>query len=200
MEIPREEMERLLFFEQTRERLNAEYKKNPHDPESLTRLGQTLVELAQFSQGQDSFDLIADAISKLEEAVDIDPKGSDTFWWLGNAHTTQGFQTPDPLLANICFQKAASRFKEAIDLDPTNDSYRKSLEVSLKGPELHQEIQKQMALQQQLAIHAAPAEPKVRKKKESEFFYDVAGWVILISGVVAFLSMKGSGGPPAPGR
>lgn len=208
MEIPREEMERILFFEKTREQAAAEHEKNPHDPEALTKLGQTLVELSQFVQGQDSFDLINDAIVKLEEAVNVDPKRDDALWWLGNAHTTQGFQTPDPLLANICFQKAAGRFQEAINLEPTNESYRKSLEVSLKGPELHQEIQKQMAFQQQLAagVQQAPqADSKsAKKKKSSDFGYDVAGWVILVAGLtawLAFLSMKtGPAGPPASGR
>ncbi|CAI7800927.1 unnamed protein product, partial [Closterium sp. NIES-54] len=68
------------------------------------------------------------------------------------------------------------------------------------GPELHQEVQKQMALQQALgaAVHPSSMDaPKVQKKKKSsDLWYDVAGWVILSVGVVAWLSILSARAPP----
>ena len=80
----------------------------------------------------------ADALEKLQEAVTLDANCHEALWWIGNAHTTQGFQVPDPQQAAVCFTKAAKVFKQAIERDPTNDSYRKSLEVSLKVIRSHQ--------------------------------------------------------------
>ncbi|CAI5951676.1 unnamed protein product [Closterium sp. NIES-65] len=258
----------------TREQAMAEFKKNPHDADNLTKLGRTLVELAQFIQGQESNEMLddavskfdqalkiapsrpdtlwwlgnahttrgfqtpdaqcstpllsffpfPDAVSKFDEALKIAPSRPDTLWWLGNAHTTRGFQTPDATLANVSFEKASDCFRKALDADPSNDAYRKSLEISLKGPELHQEVQKQMALQQALgaavhpssmdapkvlkqmalqqalgaAVHPSSMDaPKVQKKKKSsDLWYDVAGWVILSVGVVAWLSILSARAPP----
>ncbi|CAI5462926.1 unnamed protein product [Closterium sp. Yama58-4] len=193
---------RELFIHEpwTREQAMAEFKKNPHDADNLTKLGRTLVELAQFIQGQESNEMLDDAVSKFDEALKIAPSRPDTLWWLGNAHTTRGFQTPDATLANVSFEKASDCFRKALDADPSNDAYRKSLEISLKGPELHQEVQKQMALQQALgaAVHPSSMDaPKVQKKKKSsDLWYDVAGWVILSVGVVAWLSILSARAPP----
>eukprot|EP00475_Leptophrys_vorax_P046069 TRINITY_DN9758_c0_g1_i1.p1 TRINITY_DN9758_c0_g1~~TRINITY_DN9758_c0_g1_i1.p1 ORF type:complete len:206 (-),score=29.05 TRINITY_DN9758_c0_g1_i1:502-1119(-) len=202
MEIPREDFERIMFFEQTRAQAMAEFERNPHDAENLTKLGRTLVELAQFIQGQESNNMLDDAVSKFEESLKLAPGKADTLWWLGNAHTTRGFQTPDAMLANVSFDKASDSFRKALDVDPSNEAYRKSLEISLKGPELHQEVQKQMALQQAVAAAVHPSSmdaPKVpKKKKSSDFGYDVAGWVILTVGVVAWLSLLSARAPPPP--
>jgi hypothetical protein len=54
----REELERLMFFEQTREKAAADYARSPNDPDNLTRWGGALLELAHFRQGQDSIDMV----------------------------------------------------------------------------------------------------------------------------------------------
>lgn len=59
---------------------------------------------------------ISDAVVKLDEAVKLDSSRGDSFWWLGNAHTTRGFQTPDPEQAGVSFEKAQDCFRKAIDL------------------------------------------------------------------------------------
>jgi len=35
-------------------------------------------------------------------------------WWLGNAHTTQGFNSTDAVKAGLLFDKAAECFRAAI--------------------------------------------------------------------------------------
>eukprot|EP00246_Nothoceros_aenigmaticus_P009223 TRINITY_DN245_c0_g1_i3.p1 TRINITY_DN245_c0_g1~~TRINITY_DN245_c0_g1_i3.p1 ORF type:complete len:180 (+),score=28.78 TRINITY_DN245_c0_g1_i3:77-616(+) len=149
--IPREELERLMFFEQAREKAAADYIRSPKDPDNLTRWGGALLELAQFRQGQDSIDMVQDAVSKLEEALRISPKKHDAHWCLGNAYTSQGFLVSETEKANDYFRKAVRCFQQALDEDPDSDLYQKALEMTLKAPALHQELQKQLASQQVVA-------------------------------------------------
>jgi len=200
--LPREELERLMFFEQMREQAMVEYRNNPKDVNSLVKLGRTQVELAQFVQGPDSVDLISDAMAKLAEAVKLDTKRHEAYWWLGNAHATQAFQTIDFGQATDLFGQATQFYQKALTIDPSNDNYKKALEVAEKGPELHQEIHKQLAQQQ--VLMAGPTPPGIdrdakgsKKKKSSDFWYDVAGWVIL-SVVLAGALIVVNGHKPQP--
>lgn len=204
--IPQEELQRLMIFEENMKQATAEYKRNPKDVENLTKLGRNLVELAQFMQGPDAVEMIDDAVSKLEEAVTMAPKKHDALWWLGNAHTTKGFQTPEAVLAHASFQKAAVVFRQALEIEPRNEAYRKSLEVSLKAPELHEELHKQMAMQAAvtgMGQGGAESSKAPKKKKSSDLWYDVAGWVVLAVGLVTYLGFvnmrAAAAAPPAPG-
>ncbi|KAJ8761152.1 hypothetical protein K2173_001208 [Erythroxylum novogranatense] len=89
------EFDRLLFFEHARKAAEAAYANNPLDSDNLTRWGGSLLELAQFQSVPDSKKMIAEGISKLEEALVIDAKKHETIWCLGNAHTSLAFLTPD---------------------------------------------------------------------------------------------------------
>ena len=57
----------------------------------------------------------ADGITKLEESLQINPKKHEAIWYLGNAHTSYAFLTPDQDLANESFEKAAVYFQQAAD-------------------------------------------------------------------------------------
>ncbi|KAF2316397.1 hypothetical protein GH714_041738 [Hevea brasiliensis] len=149
------EFDRILFFEHASKTAEATYVKDPLDAENLTRWGGALLELAQFQTVTDSKKMILDGISKLEEALLVQPKKHDTLWCLGNAHTSFAFLTPDQDEAKESFEKATVFFQQAVDEDPENEIYRRSLEVAAKAPELHMEIHKHGLAQQ--AIGAAPA-------------------------------------------
>jgi tetratricopeptide (TPR) repeat protein len=197
----REELERLMFFEQTREKAAADYIRSPTDPDNLTRWGGALLELAHFRQGQDSIDMVQDAVSKLEEALRINPRKHDALWCLGNAHTSQGFLVTETDKANDYFKKAARCFQQALDEEPHNELYQKALEMTEKAPSLHQELQKQLA--SQAAIGGGPAAGPVKqagakKKKDSDFKYDVMGWIVLAVGVIAWVGLAKSNMPPPP--
>lgn len=149
------DFDRLLYFEGTRRQAEEKYAQNPYDAENLTKWGGALLELSQFQSVPESKKMILDAISKLEEALQVNPKNHDTLWVLGNAHTSQAFLTPDEDEARVYFDRATLYFQQAATEDPSNELYRKSLEVAAKAPELHMEIHKHGSLQQ--AMGTAPS-------------------------------------------
>ncbi|XP_020261069.1 mitochondrial import receptor subunit TOM20-like [Asparagus officinalis] len=203
MDLPQNDFDRLIFFEHARKAAEATYAKNPLDAENLTRWGGALLELSQFQNGTDCVKMVTDSVSKLEEALEINPAKSDTLWCLGNAHTSHAFYTPDHDEANIYFAKATQCFEQAVEMEPGNELYVKSLDMSSKAPELHLELQRQMASQQAPLGGASASNAKAskkKKKKESDLKYDVLGWVILAVAVVAWVGMAKSQVPPPPSR
>ncbi|KAG8475283.1 hypothetical protein CXB51_032118 [Gossypium anomalum] len=126
------ELDRLLFFEQARKISEATYASNPLDADNLTRWAGALLELSQFQSVPDSQKMIQDAISKLEEAFSINPKKHDALWCMGNAQASFAFLTNKEGEAKPYFEKVAQYFQQAVDEDPRNEIYLKSLEISAK--------------------------------------------------------------------
>ncbi|KAG7978810.1 hypothetical protein I3843_05G100300 [Carya illinoinensis] len=202
MEFSQDDLDRLLLFEHTRQTAEANHTKNPLDADNLTKWGGALLELSQFQNVSDSKLMISDAVSKLEEALVINPVKHDALWCLGNAYTSQAFLTPDPDEAKGSFDKAHDCYQKAVDEDQANELYRKSLEVTAKAPELHMEIHKQGFGQQTMggASSAASNEKSSKKQKSSDLKYDIFGWIILAVGIVAWVGMAKSHIPPPPPR
>ncbi|KAG9159002.1 hypothetical protein Leryth_013368 [Lithospermum erythrorhizon] len=150
------EIDRLIFFEHARKTAEVTYAENPNDADNLTRWGGALLELSQFQEPPDRKLIFKDCISKLEEALAINPKKHDTLWCLGNAYTN-AFMIPDQDEAKVYFDKASQYFRQALEEDPSNDLYRKSFEVAAKAPELHAEIHKQGFGQQAMAMGSGPS-------------------------------------------
>lgn len=61
------------------------------------------------------FDVV-DCISRLEEALEINPQKHDAIWCLGNAHTSHAFLTPDLEEAKIYFDRATKCFERAVEV------------------------------------------------------------------------------------
>lgn len=57
----------------------------------------------------------ADAISKFEEILSLDPSKQNTLWCLGNAHSSLGFLTSDTDEAKPHFDEAAVFYRRAVD-------------------------------------------------------------------------------------
>ncbi|XVE92136.1 hypothetical protein REPUB_Repub01dG0071100 [Reevesia pubescens] len=202
MEFSQADFDRLLLAEHTRKTSELNYAKDPLDAENLTKWGGALLELAQFQTVPDAMKMINDAILKLDEALMINPSKHETLWCMGNAHSTSAFMTTDSDEAKVSFDKAAQFFQRALDADPDNDLYQKSLEVAAKAPELHMEIQKAAASQQTMggASSSASTANAAKKKKSSDLKYDIFGWIILAVGIVAWVGMAKSHVPPPPPR
>eukprot|EP01018_Ginkgo_biloba_P003345 Gb_05425 [translate_table: standard] len=200
MSIPQSDFDRLLFFEAARKTAETKYSKDPKDADNLTRWGGALLELSQFQQGPDCVKMVKDAVSKLEEALRVSPRKHDTLWCLGNAHTSHAFLTPEHDVAKVYFKKASQYFQQAVDEEPDNELYRKSLELTEKAPELHLEVHKQMFNPQSGAVGSSTASnlKGSKKKKSSDLKYDIFGWIVLAIGVVAWVGMAKSHVPPPP--
>ncbi|KAD2073961.1 hypothetical protein E3N88_41905 [Mikania micrantha] len=189
------DFDRLLFFEHARRAAEATYAKNPLDTEVRvsTTLGYRFRQL-----------LTIYAISKLDEALSIDPKKHDTLWCMGNAQTSYAFLTPDKDEAKGFFDSAYTFFQQAVEEDPGNELYRKSFEVAVKAPELHSELHKQGFSQQAMGPVAGggPSTSSSTKgpkaQKSSDLKYDIFGWVILAVTIVAWVGFAKSNVPPPP--
>ncbi|GMI75121.1 translocase outer membrane 20-2 [Hibiscus trionum] len=204
MEFSQADFDRLLVAEHTRKTAEVTYDKDPLDAENLTKWGGALLELAQFQTVSDAKKMINDAISKLDEALAINPSRHETLWCMGNALSTTAFMTTDSDEAKVSFDKAAQFFQKAVDADPDNELYQKSLEVAAKAPELHMDFQKAAASQQAMAMggesSTSSTSTAAKKKKSSDLKYDIFGWIILAVGIVAWVGMAKSHVPPPPPR
>ncbi|XP_078434807.1 mitochondrial import receptor subunit TOM20-like [Wolffia australiana] len=202
MDLQASEFDRLLFFEHTRKTSEANYASNPLDADNLTRWGGALLELSQFQNGPECVKMVTEAISRLDEALEINPRKHDALWCLGNAHTSNAFLAVDQEMAKSSFTKAVEYFRKASEEDPGNELYLKSLEVAAKfsqAPDLHLEIQRQAGSQQAAPAAASTSNTKVAKnKKSSDLKYDICGWVILAVGIVVWVGMAKSHLPPPP--
>ncbi|MQL94029.1 hypothetical protein Taro_026686 [Colocasia esculenta] len=201
MDLQQSEFDRLLFFEAARKTSEANYAKNPLDAENLTRWGGSLLELAAFQNGPECLNMIKEAVSKLEEALEVNPRKHDTLWCLGNAHTQHAFLAGDQETAKICFTKATECFQQAVEEDPGNELYLKSLEVTAKfsqTPDLHLELQRQASQQAAATSPSASNTKASKKKKSSDLKYDICGWIILAVGIVVWAGMAKSHVPPPP--
>ncbi|KVH95675.1 Plant specific mitochondrial import receptor subunit TOM20 [Cynara cardunculus var. scolymus] len=189
MEPSQNDLERLMIFEHARITAESAYAKNPNDADNSYVWWkihkQTL-----------------DAVSKLEEALVINPAKHEALWCLGNAHTTNGFLTIDHDEAQIQFDCATEYFQKAVEECPGNEHYLQSLANSSKAPALHNEIHKQGGFaqaQQSLGGSGASSNAKSSvKKKSSDLKYDIFGWIILAAGLVAWVGMAKSHMPPPP--
>eukprot|EP00243_Klebsormidium_subtile_P006454 TRINITY_DN2746_c0_g1_i1.p1 TRINITY_DN2746_c0_g1~~TRINITY_DN2746_c0_g1_i1.p1 ORF type:complete len:214 (-),score=48.29 TRINITY_DN2746_c0_g1_i1:254-895(-) len=203
--LSREDLDRLQFFQQTREDAEEVYKHNPEDADNLTRWGGALMELAQVP-GVDSSNLMDEAAAKLQMALKVNPKKHDALWCLGNVHTQQGFMVREAAEANKFFDKANALFQRALDEEPHNPMYKHGLEMSTKAPGLFQELHEELRAREaeitpvSSGTAAGPTASARQKKKQtdSDFKYDVIGWVVMIGIAVAWLGVAASKAAPTP--
>ncbi|KAF3606532.1 hypothetical protein DY000_02047128 [Brassica cretica] len=208
MEFSAADFERLVMFEHARKACEVQYAKDPLDSENLLQWGGALLELAQFQSIPEAKLMLNDAVSKLEEVLTLNPGKHQALWCLGNAYTAHAFLTPDIDEAKVHFDKAADYFQRAENEDPGNEMYLKSLEVTARAPGLHMNIHGNGTMQQSLggggggggpsASSNAGGGKKKNKNKNNDFTYDVCGWIILAFGIVAWVGMAKSLGPPPP--
>ncbi|KDP26797.1 hypothetical protein JCGZ_17955 [Jatropha curcas] len=206
MEFSQEDFDRLLMFEHARKSAEATYANDPLNADNLTKWGAALIELSQFQTIPEAKMMLNDAISKFEEALEINPEKADTLWYIGNVYTSLAFLNPDIDQAKGHFDKASDYYQQASEQDPSNELYRKSVEVTAKAPELHMDIHKHAISQQTMGQQtsgggssaASNSKGSKKNKKSNDLKYDIGGWIILAVGIVAWLGMAKSHLPPPP--
>ncbi|XP_054785583.1 mitochondrial import receptor subunit TOM20-like isoform X2 [Prosopis cineraria] len=164
MEFSEKDLDCARLSECNSKNAEANCEENLHEAEILTKWGVALLELSQCQSPSESKRMINDAISNLEEALLICPTKHDTLWYLGNAHKSYAFLTPDLHEANNYFDKAYKCFKKAVEEDPENELYKKSLEITIK-------------------------ESKKQETSDSDLKYDIFGWIILAMYMAAGVKM-----------
>ncbi|MCL7028391.1 hypothetical protein MKW94_009444 [Papaver nudicaule] len=198
--------EELMYLEHACKVAERKYNIDPNDADNLARWGGVLFELCQFQAGDESINMVLDAICKLEEALLINPELLDAVWCLGNAHMVHGLLTPDYNVARNYFDRAAEFYEEAVEKDPNNQKYLQSFEAVLQAPKLHAEIHKQRGVAQQATGGGAGAESSnssakgTKKEKNSDLIFDIGGWVVLAAGLATWwVMMSRNQLPPSPG-
>ncbi|PON50655.1 Mitochondrial import receptor subunit [Parasponia andersonii] len=201
MQFSQDDVGRLLHFEHIRKAAESTYARDPLDADNLTTWGGALLELSQFQSVSETETMINDGISKLEEALLINPLKHDALWSLANANTSIAFMTPNLDEAKPYFDKASECFQKALDEDPSNELYVKSLEISAKASELHSEIHKfGVGLQTSAVSDSSFSKKSSKSKKSSNLSYDICGWIILGVALLAWVGMAKSNMPPPPPR
>nr|XP_043624879.1 mitochondrial import receptor subunit TOM20-like [Erigeron canadensis] len=195
------DFERMMIFEHARVNAEAEYLKNPDDADNLTKWGGALLELSQFGNINESKKMLKDAVSKLEEALAINPAKHEALWCLGSVLTANGFLISEHEEARILFDQALDYFEKAVELCPENEHYLQALASCAKAAEVHKEIHRQGGLaqaQQTLGGGSATSSSAKgsAKNKRSDLMYDIFGWVILAAGLVTWLRMAKLPPPP----
>ncbi|KAG1677856.1 hypothetical protein FOA52_008620 [Chlamydomonas sp. UWO 241] len=170
------------FFEVARHQAQLEFEADGTNAQALVRWGGALLELAHFKQGTSSTGMIQEAIVKLNAALEMDPDRADAQWCLGNAYTALGFLCADKPDALGQFAKAEECFRICISKDPSNDSYKKAIEMSQKAPEYWDEIQSHINAQNMAAGGGGGPGGKA-PPSPNEFWWDVGGW-LLLAGVI----------------
>ncbi|KXZ51334.1 hypothetical protein GPECTOR_13g821 [Gonium pectorale] len=156
--------------------------------QALVRWGSAMLELAHYRHGEESVDMIKEAITKLKKAIDMDADRTDAFWCLGNAYTSLGFLCPSKPRALENFTEAAKAFKHCHDKEPTNETFKKALEMCDKAPEYYDGIQSHIANAPGGADGpGGRGGAKGATSSVPEWVWDVGGWVLLAGAVTTAL-------------
>mmetsp|Transcript_7378 Transcript_7378/g.14531 ORF Transcript_7378/g.14531 Transcript_7378/m.14531 type:complete len:192 (-) Transcript_7378:391-966(-) len=172
-------------FEAVKKRAKEDFEKDPKNVEALIRWGGSLLELSHFKQGKESEVALNEAVSRFQLALELDPNHNEARWMLGNTYTSLGFVSSDREEALQKFKLSEDCFVKCLEADPDNASYHKSLSMVKKAPEYYDEVQKYLsnsAAQQE-------EEQKVKAASGSDFWWDVAGFVLLGAGIITTLAL-----------
>lgn len=206
------EEERLRFFEDAILQAKADYEKDNTDAQALTRWGGALLELAHLHRGEQACSTIEEAIEKLQTALDLDGTKHNALWCLGNAYTSKGFlMQGDKEQAHELFNKALDCFRKAQAEDPSNEIYRRAVEVTEKAPEIYEELQKQLGAEvpgasvdggaasssRSAAEAGKKSKSSSKEDKISDIWWDMAGWACLVGAGVLILAFSQKPTPPS---
>jgi len=182
-----EEMERLIFFETTRQEAKAKTQENDKDIQAWLQLGGALLELAHFRRGTEAHEFLKDSIVAFEKVLQLDANKHEAMWCLGNALTSEGFLDIDRPSALRKFEEAKQYFIRAATAAPHNEHYQKSLSMAPKAPEIYDQVHSPEA---QGIIPGMGAPPgggaEMDMGANDDFFWTCVGWGVLAASLVTF--------------
>ncbi|KAI3930845.1 hypothetical protein MKW92_006741 [Papaver armeniacum] len=188
MDMSQNDLDRLMFFDHARKTSEVAYEANPLDADNLTRWAGALLELSQFQ-------------SISESKMMIKARCPMVF---GKRLYFSRISDSELDVAKGYFDKAAVYFQEAVEEDPANELYQKSLEMNSKyAPELHMEIHKQGFGQTLTGGGGSSTSSNMKgakKKKNTDLYYDIGGWFVLVLGIAVWIGFAKSQAPPSPPR
>lgn len=201
-DLSRDDIDRLIFFEQAREQAERDHQHDPTDIMAIIRWGGALLELAHFRQGEEAYEMIEQASEKFKQALKINPRKHDALWCLGNAYTSKGFLSTNEDTAHGAFKDASDCFKKALREDPSSEVYQKALEMTAKAPALYAELQKQLKASQlgsgsESGMRMGGQKQSTKSSKDG--WYDFGGWVLLIGITVGIMALARNSQPVAVG-
>ena len=181
-----EEMERLIFFEQTRLEATAKTQSDPKDPQGWLQLGGSLLELAHFRRGAEAHDMLSESIEAFEKVLKLDPNRHEAMWCLGNALTSEGFLGVNRDEAIAKFEKASVFFDQAYRLAPQNEHYKKSMEMAPKAEQIYDQVH--AGPEPMMMGGGGPMPPPASSidQKNDDFFYTCVGWGVLAASIITF--------------
>ncbi|KAH0445893.1 hypothetical protein IEQ34_025273 [Dendrobium chrysotoxum] len=223
----REDLERVMFFQEAREQAHKAVQNNPSDATAHTQLGGALLELSHFQAGPESNAMIQEAsdrsLSKIVTVIQMEKEFRLQARVFLNLQLLllpgkKGFLTPDHEAAKEHFLQAKNAFLKPtkrgqmyghgafifsssfFDVilqmqEPENDMYKKAMEMTDKAPDLHADLHRQISAQEGLQEPLSLGGGEATSSKTaggsavSEFWYDAAGWVILIGLGAAWMSL-----------
>ncbi|OVA19432.1 Plant specific mitochondrial import receptor subunit TOM20 [Macleaya cordata] len=149
--------------------------------------------------------MVEDAIKKLKEALIVNPRNYEAIWSLGITYGRFGILIPELDMAKGYFAEAAQYFQQAVDGDPSNDCYARSLRLIATFPKVHEEIYKyaECFFGRPLRGHGSSTYSNAKvseKKRASDLKCDIVGWVILAVGIFVWLGTSKSHERPPPPR
>jgi len=209
MMTPQQAQEVLMVLELQLQRCVSEDRAKPDDVENLIAWGQVSMELAMFKAGDEATELINQAVAKLKQASSMRPADPKILLPLAQAQNMCGFNSTDKEHAEMWFEKSIETMKKAVEMEPTNEEYKKNLENLQKAPGIHEQLLKTMA-------DAAPSAPpssapsggrgaagawgtqRRKPHKNNELLYQLLGWGVLVGGLFYIARRITSPAPPPP--
>ncbi|CAG9460973.1 unnamed protein product [Pedinophyceae sp. YPF-701] len=125
----REDIQRLMVFDQARAQAEADARKDPNDAGAYLRWGGALLEIATMMPPPEAARALADSRSKVERCLELDPNKHQAHWVLANNFATEALNSSDEGEAERLFAKASQGFNRAVELDPENEVYKKSAQM-----------------------------------------------------------------------
>jgi len=200
-------LERLMVCEQLRQNYEAKLEIIPFDVRVLLDLGQVLMELSNFQDGDNELLMTRKALDQFEKALSVRPDSHEVLWHMGNTYLLQAFHaTMESEMGNLIDQSKGC-YEMALTLDPISERYMQSIEAITHMPEYIAQLQTETeaanlskpppsansagmtAARLGQDCKGTRISAEITPWYKSDIILDIAGWVALALAFVGFLKL-----------